>query len=255
MSSAHSCDGSMVHGRRRTSCSCRRKLTANPSGLAQTVLLPSSRPPPLTIAQRLGRLSPYIVASDEVDRIKINRSMGPLRFEEQQVAFYNGVAELSGRDASSRLVELIATESHTEVNETTSAWLPLSVWASRGFDVTRIEANCRACDKKPDEMFGMLYRVRLESESNKAERVICKRDKLASSMPAGSREPMLALKDGYASDSSTSSSSSSSRRHKKKSKKSKKDKKAKKHGKDDRKRSREGSSKDCDSLGPQPYVI
>ena len=81
-------------------------------------------------------------------------------------------------------------------------------------------------------MFGMLYRVRLDVDTTRGERVTTKTDKLTSSGHASSGRQMLAIEDGTASESESdsSSSSSSSRRHKTstKSKKSKKDKKNKK---------------------------
>ena len=46
--------------------------------------------------------------------------------------------------------------------------LPLSVYATQGFDTSRIEQFCD--DKKPSKMFGTVYRVDIEYQNKKRQR-------------------------------------------------------------------------------------
>ena len=52
-------------------------------------------------------------------------------------------------------------EDHYENYDDSGEFLPLSVYATRGFNVQDIEANSRECDKRNDPVLGMCYRVRI----------------------------------------------------------------------------------------------
>ena len=46
-------------------------------------------------------------------------------------------------------------------------YLPLNVYATRGFDVAAIEQHCK--DWKPSEMFGRVFKVLIEGSADKTE--------------------------------------------------------------------------------------
>jgi hypothetical protein len=120
-------------------------------------------------------------------------------------------------------------------------YLPLGVWAHRGFNTARIETLSKDEDIREDAVLGKVYRVkilvkgksiaRVHTRSTVQKRKIgCLQDK------PGEPDVMLALANipspspssNSSSDSSSSSSSSSSSDSHKKGKKGKKDKKGKK---------------------------
>ena len=150
-------------------------------------------------------------------------------------------------------------------------YLPLSVWATQGYDTQRIERLSRPEDIMEDDVLGKVYRVPLlgvwengtkgrsitdVSEAGPAKR----RRKAAPALPpppaeeepaaddpAGDSEPEEDPESGESSDSSSSSSESSSKHKKKKKKDKKKKKKAKKDKKDKekaRKKEREEKQKE-----------
>ena len=134
-------------------------------------------------------------------------------------------------------------------------YLPLSVWATQGYDTQRIERLSRPEDIMEDHVLGKVYRVPVlgvwengtkgrsitdDSEAGPTKR----RRKAAPALPpppaeeepaaddpAGDSEPAEDPESGESSDSSSSSSESSGKHKKKK----KKDKKKKKKGKKDKK--------------------
>ena len=134
-------------------------------------------------------------------------------------------------------------------------YLPLSVWATQGYDTQRIERLSRPEDIMENDVLGKVYRVPVlgvwengtkgrsitdDSEAGPAKR----RRKAAPALPpppaeeepaaddpAGDSEPGEDPESGESSDSSSSSSESSGK-HKKKKKKDKKKKKGKKDKKD-----------------------
>ena len=138
-------------------------------------------------------------------------------------------------------------ETHGEFYEDAGEFLPLSVWAVKGYDPQVIEQGALDKDKRFHPVLGQTFRVNIIRGGHRGSRIVGKSDKLsvAGPMPelSGSASssqaltgatPQLALADVESSDSSSSSSSS---RHKR-SKKSKKSKKAKKAKKQNRKRAR-----------------
>jgi len=70
-------------------------------------------------------------------------------FKEQQAAFYQSVAALSGSDANERFITLTTVEEHADFYEESSEWLPLAVWGQRGFDTTLLQHKCNPEDRRP----------------------------------------------------------------------------------------------------------
>ena len=138
-------------------------------------------------------------------------------------------------------------------------FLPLSVWATKGFDIENIASRSRPVDIREHEVLGKTYRVRIMAigEQGRRGQKRLSENTAAHSLPKSSK----ALKDGQpevadankstpSSGSNTSSSSSGSsssssdsespstdkkkKKKDKKKKKSKKDVKKKKHKKDNK---------------------
>ena len=125
-------------------------------------------------------------------------------------------------------------DSHAEFWEDKGKYKPLSVWKTKGYDTDMLLANCLPRDRRPDPVFGEVFRVRVYEDGVKHSKGYSqKHDLNCTRMIQPPEPPQLAIADGRARDSSSSSSStsSSSRKHKK-SKKSKKHKKDKKDKKD-----------------------
>ena len=172
-------------------------------------------------------------------------------------------ASVVGMPATSKIEAAEQLTSH-ELSEESSAeggeYLPLGVWATRGFDVTRIEQHTRDDDKRICPVLGICFRLRILSKTNVHKRGILRESKRqktapedqvasASAAAAGSAAAPLALEDGRASSSSSDSSDSSSNdssdsRRRKKSKKAwKQAKKSKKGGKKDKKSKKSNKEK------------
>ena len=123
-------------------------------------------------------------------------------------------------------------DSHAEFWEK-GKYKPLSVWKTKGYDTDMLLANCLPRDRRPDLVFGEVFRVRVYEDGVKHSKGYSqKHDLNCTRMIQPPETPQLAIANGRARDSnsSSSSSSSSSRKHKK-SKKHKKDKKSKKEKK------------------------
>jgi hypothetical protein len=146
---------------------------------------------------------------------------------------------MSGEKASERFIALVAVEEHGEYYDEHAEWLPLEVWASRGYNKDAIEAKARPEDKRQHPVLGDVYRVSILQTGNRGVRGTKKTDTLSAASSSGGpaaitggSAPVLALADKSDSSSGNSSDSSSSSRHKKKSKKGKKGKKGKKEKKE-----------------------
>jgi hypothetical protein len=155
---------------------------------------------------------------------------------------------MTGIEANQRFIKMTAVEEHVEYYDDGGEFLPLSVWAARGWDPEAIRLNCRPADKRTHAVVGDTYRVSILKSGHRGHKGGSKTDEIsaagaASSGASSSGAPpsMLAIGDqtaasragaggdaGGGSDSSSSSSdSSSSRKKSKKSKKSKKETKRK----------------------------
>ena len=173
-------------------------------------------------------------------------------------AFYRRALTENQNAVMKEAEEIMSTETTSDKFAEHGEFLPLSVWAQRGFPIDLIQERSLPVDKKNHPILGDTYRVRITSTTYSEERSNTRKSSgtyepnpRAGNKRRGDRDvagqeldtplagspPVLALEDGRASQNasssrSSSSSSSSSKKHKKKSKKdkkrSKKDKKAKK---------------------------
>ena len=149
----------------------------------------------------------------------------------------------ANKQLAQRLIELTTTEEHGEYYDTGGSFLPLSVWATMGYDPDIIKTGSLPKDKKKHPVLGDTYRVCVLQSGHRGAKKVAKSDKLVASSGSGGDTSQPAL-DGpparlaIADKSSDSDSSSSSSR--KKSKKSKKA--AKKSKKAARKLKRKRSS-------------
>jgi hypothetical protein len=178
---------------------------------------------------------------------------------QQRTSFYAAAHSLTGPAVIKKAMEMIeASESHGEYFIDGGEFLPLSVWATRGFDQARILQYSLPADIREDRVLGTTYRVKVLATGNKGEKMTtrtsqCKRKSVVplavedqssrprlaledapTALPSGTSTP-LASESGGSSDSTndpfsddSSSSSSSSVKDKKKNKKGKKGKKGKK---------------------------
>ena len=190
--------------------------------------------------------------------------------EDQKQAFMASVHGAGSTDIADALESLEVLEQHGEQYEDGGEFLPLGVWAKRGFSAEDIALKSHPSDRKLHPVCGPTYRVRILRTANVGSRIIKRRsgNQVAHAQPAASKarcdkpvnhERLLPgsenVNDGDArcvapkppappsppsSRSSSSSSSSSSSGHKKKKKKDKKNKKDKKHKKD-RKKDKKGT--------------
>jgi hypothetical protein len=80
--------------------------------------------------------------------------------KEMQTHFYTLAHNLSGEDAAEKVTSMLHEELTDEYSDDKGKWKPLTVWAAKGYDTARLLANCAAKDRKPDHVFGEVFRVR-----------------------------------------------------------------------------------------------
>lgn len=170
-------------------------------------------------------------------------------------AFYRRALSLNQNAVMAEAEEIMSTESTSDAFAEHGEFLPLSVWATRGFAADLIEERSHPMDKKIHPILGDTYRVRIamtthtevRSNTRKSSATWQPNQRAASrrriedgetQLTLAGPAAVLALEDEHPcpsdSGSRSSSSSSSSSRHKKKSKKDKKkSKKDKKKNKKD----------------------
>ncbi|CAK0846524.1 unnamed protein product, partial [Prorocentrum cordatum] len=124
-------------------------------------------------------------------------------------------------------------EEHAEWHAEGGEFLPLSVWATRGFDMDTIKDMSHPWDIRPDRMFTNTHRVPIYSAGTAGK----KGKRREGVEERGGKRAKVAGAESDKSESSSDSSSSDSRRHKKK-RKSRTDKKSNKE-KDSRKAKKE----------------
>ena len=137
---------------------------------------------------------------------------------------------------------MTVVEEHVEYYDDGGEFLPLSVWATRGFnvDINTVPPQ----DKKMHPVLGETYRISILKSGHRGSRGGNKTDTLSGKpSSSGGQEPLLAIEDEDVSDASSSSSSSSSS-SRKKSKKAKKAKKSKKQYKKEKKEKKEIKAKE-----------
>jgi hypothetical protein len=189
--------------------------------------------------------------------------------KEEQQQFWVDITDMNGVQAAKAADLLVSSvEVKKEFYVDGGEYLPLGVWATRGFNKDNIETRSRDSDVMEDPVLGTVYRVRILSKGNEGSRATVVTRNLKRKEPteaigngAGSSRDHLALagrpvleaiEDGTppaspagsssttTSDSSDSSSDSDKKKKKsKKHKKSKKGKKGKKSNKDKKKSKKE----------------
>jgi hypothetical protein len=167
---------------------------------------------------------------------------------DEQKAFFSDIGGMSMEALKQHCERTFSkTESHGKFYEERGQFLPLSVWAARGFPVEDIEAKSHASDRRFHDVLGMTYRVALMSSGSKGWKGSSSTDALNKRSKAAAltddHEPDAAAAAAVAAaaddadtdasvesetDSSSSSSSSSASKKKSKKKKSKKSKGSKK---------------------------
>jgi hypothetical protein len=181
--------------------------------------------------------------------------------KEEQQQFWVDITNMNGQQAANAADVLVT--SHDEKKEFYSDagdYLPLGVWATRGYDPNHIKTRSRDSDVIEDPVLGTVYRVRILSKGNSGSRatVVTRNLKRKSPLEAigngagssgdhlGSSGEHLAIgnanpppspsgsSSATTSDDSSNSSSDSDKKKKKskKHKKGKKSKKSKKNKKD-----------------------
>jgi hypothetical protein len=177
------------------------------------------------------------------------------------------VAGLDCKDTLKQLESVVATEEEVDSYFCGGEFLPLAVWATRGFNTEAIQAKSLKDDIKEDRVLGTVYRVRIIRTGFEHRRSVAKSStQQATLTPKPVTDPItgssrLAIEDGTAHGSNSSdnnddddsqssaSDDSSSSSHKKSKKKSRKSKKSKRssHGKKskkDRKETKDKNKKD-----------
>ena len=167
---------------------------------------------------------------------------------DEQKAFFSDIGGMSMEALKQHCERTFSkTESHGKFYEERGQFLPLSVWATRGFPVEDIEAKSHASDRRFHDVLGSTYRVALMSSGSKGWKGSSSTDALNKRSKAAAltddHEPDAAAAAAVAAaaddadtdasvesetDSSSSSSSSSASKKKSKKKKSKKSKGSKK---------------------------
>ena len=191
---------------------------------------------------------------------------------DEQKAFFSDIGGMSMEALKQHCERTFSkTESHGKFYEERGQFLPLSVWATRGFPVEDIEAKSHASDRRFHDVLGMTYRVALMSSGSKGWKgssstdALNKRSKAAAltddhEPDAAAAAAVAAAADDADTDASvesetdSSSSSSSSSASKKKSKKKKqkeqrqqKEQEKEKHQKIKKTGEKGGKGKGCSS--------
>ena len=182
--------------------------------------------------------------------------------EADQQAFFKSLgSHSSGSAAVAKAKELLAAhEKHETFYEYGGQFLPLSVWGTKGFDVSLIEAKTLPEDRNNHAVLGPCFRVKIMSGGSRGSEGTTRTSNLGTRRPkvmemllnqapvevpapaevtapavqADEVEPASASDDDISSESESSSDSDSSSDSSRK-KGHKKSKKSKKHGKKDKK--------------------
>ena len=176
-------------------------------------------------------------------------SFASLTTEDQQ-SFFQKIKTMDGKAALKEAEDTLGThEVHEEYYQDGGEYLPLGVWAHKGFDVSKIEAGSTAADIRQHPVLGQTYRIRIFSAghrgnqgSNRTSVASAKRAKIADvadvavdSTPGRASTEAAPSKEDPSESASSSESDSSCSSSSDKKKKSKKHKKHKKNKKADKK--------------------
>ena len=185
-------------------------------------------------------------------------------YKEARRQFYLDVTGKAANEAARVLEELIGEDVLTDKWSEGGTFLPLSVYATQGYDIEKIRDNSDPRDVREHPVLGATYRVHLSSTAMVGSRSQVRRTTAKAAAPSKAPQPaltdnpqVLAIEDGNPDDddsesstsvSGSSSSSSSSghkkksRKHKKKSRKSKKSRKDKKDKEDKKEKKNKDSA-------------
>jgi hypothetical protein len=171
-----------------------------------------------------------------------------------QQEFMSKIRDVTSVQIATFLQEIQPRENHDANYSDGGAYLPLSVWATKGWDPAQIEATASDADVMEDKRFGKLYRVAVlykgtsgsigfERKGKLQVRAATKPivDAASGGAPAASvrrvkREPQASdVSGGKSGKSSSTASSDSSSADRKKSKKSKKGKRCRSSSSSDQK--------------------
>jgi hypothetical protein len=95
--------------------------------------------------------------------------------QDQRSQFFRSVAGQGFQETLAQVEAVIATNSMSETFAENGEFLPLGVWATRGFNATDIETLTEPGDKKVHPILGMTYRVRIDCTQFKRKREITRR--------------------------------------------------------------------------------
>jgi hypothetical protein len=88
---------------------------------------------------------------------------------------------MSAMKANERFIGMEATEEHGEYYDDGSEWLPLGVWAQRGFDPEAIKAGARPEGRRPHRLLGETFRVTLLKSGHRGHKTASKTDTMKAS--------------------------------------------------------------------------
>jgi hypothetical protein len=149
-------------------------------------------------------------------------------FEETaQFNFMQKIKECKSQADVKAICEKTWTKMRVEGKERTvsAEALPLSVWAARGFDAAKIEAEAQPHDIEERRMLGTCYRVPIDTRADYSRQEEARSERMKTVQQEARKDPKKRKRD--ASSSSDGSDSSSSDKKDKKDKKNKKDNKEK----------------------------
>ena len=180
----------------------------------------------------------------------------------QQQEFYAEVKDKTAEEIVGKATQLLTkSETHVKYYAESGRHLPLSVWATKGFDIDRIRTLTPQSDIQMHNILGECYRVQLLTTGRSGEEALKREDVNAArgtkraaagtaAAAGGKKSKVEDAKSSSSQDSSSSSSSSSSsggkskKKNNKKGKKDKKDKKSKKHKKSKKSKKSEKKAKE-----------
>ena len=92
--------------------------------------------------------------------------------QEDQVSFMRDIGQMKTIEEVKKYANhaLDKYQQQAEYFDNSGEFLPLSVWAQRGFDVDMIEQKTRPCDKQVHPVLGTTYRIHLLKTGNRGEK-------------------------------------------------------------------------------------
>ena len=100
-----------------------------------------------------------------------------------QTSFWASVVGMPATSKIEAAEQLTSSELSEESFAEGGEYLPLGVWANRGFDVTRIEQHTRDDDKRICPVLGICFRLRILSKTNVHKRGMLRESKRQKTAP------------------------------------------------------------------------